>query len=88
MALGKGGCYVRFEREKFFFYALDWLCVLLLVLLRVRGLAAACFLQAAQLGLLLAKNRPRAFVSAKLFFFAFPLGLATYRERSRAYAEI
>ena len=88
MALGKGGCYIRYEREKFFFCALDWLCVLLILLLRIRGLAAACFLQAAQLGLLLARNRPRAFVSAKLFFFALPLGLITYRERSRAYAEI
>ena len=39
-----------------------------------------------QLGWLLAKRRPRAFVSQKLFFFGLPLGLATCRERSRVYA--
>ena len=34
----------------------------------------------------MAQKRPRAFVSQKLFFFGLPLGLMTYRERSRAYA--
>ena len=87
MALGKGMCYLRHERVKFLLYALDWLSVLLLALGPI-GLLAACFIQAVQLGFLAAGRRPRAWVSQKLFFFAFPLGLASYRERSRAYTEI
>jgi len=43
------------------------------------------FFQAAQLGSFMAKRRIRAFVSQKLFFFAFPAGLISYRVRSRAY---
>lgn len=88
MAHGKPGAYLRREKEKFAFYALDWLCVLMLVLLRAYGFAAACFIQALQLGFLLGRRRPRAFVSAKLFFFAFPVGLLTYRRRNRGCTEI
>lgn len=88
MEAGKARAYMRREKEKFAFYALDWLCVLLILLLRGYGFAAACFIQTAQLGYLLSKRRPRAFVSIKLFFFAFPAGLLTYRRRSRGYAEI
>ena len=69
-------------------YALDWLCVLLVILLRPWGLPAACFVQALELGFLLARRRPRAFVSVKLFFFAFPAGLATYRRRGRGYTQV
>lgn len=87
MALGKGRCYLRHERTKFLLYALDWLSVLLLLLGTV-GLLASCFIQAAQLGFFAAYHRARAWVSQKLFFFAFLLGLASYRERSRAYTEI
>lgn len=85
MALHQAGAYVRHENEKFFFYMLDWMCVILILLLGVWGFLGALFFQAAQLGSLLAKRRVRAFVSQKLFFFAFPAGLATYRVRSRAY---
>ena len=85
MALHQAGAYVRHENEKFFFYMLDWMCVILILLLGVWGFLGALFFQAAQLGSLLAKKRARAFVSQKLFFFAFPAGLATYRVRSRAY---
>ena len=87
MALGKGRCYLRHELIKFLLYALDWLSVLLLAFGPI-GLLAACFIQAAQLGFLAAGRKPRAWVSQKLFFFAFTLGLASYRERSRAYTEI
>ena len=87
MALGRGGCYLRHERVKFLLYALDWLSVLALPA-GAWGLLAACFVQAAQLGWFLARRQPRAWVSQKLFFFAFPLGLASYRRRSRAYTEI
>ncbi|MBP3656319.1 MAG: glycosyltransferase [Clostridia bacterium] len=86
MAQGKAAAYIRREKEKFLFYALDWLCVLLILLLGGLGFAGACFIQALQLGFLLARRRPRAFVSCKLFFFAFPAGLATYRVRSREYS--
>lgn len=85
IAKGKGLAYLRHEREKFLFYALDWLGLALLFLLGATGLLALCFIEAAQLGSFLARKRPRAFVSAKLFFFAFPAGLLTYRVRSREY---
>ena len=88
MASGKARAYMRREKEKFTFYALDWLCVFLIILFGGYGFAAACFIQSAQLGSLLAKRRPRTFVSIKLFFFAFPAGLFTYRRRSRGYTEI
>ena len=88
MQAGRAGAYIRHEREKFAMYALDWLCVLLLILLRPWGLPAACFVQALELGFLLARRRPRAFVSVKLFFFAFPAGLATYRRRGRGYTQV
>lgn len=86
LAAGGARAYLRFEREKFLFYALDWASLLLAIALRGAGFIAACFLQAAQMGFLLAKRRPRAFVSQKLFFFAFPAGLCTYRRRKRGYA--
>lgn len=82
---GKGLAYLRHEREKFLFYALDWLALVLLLALRLPGLFALCLIESFQLGFFLARRRPRAFVSAKLFFFAFPAGLCTYRVRSRAY---
>ena len=88
IAKGKGAAYLRHEREKFLFYALDWLCLILLFALGGWGFAAACFVQAVQLGYFLARGRGRAFVSQKLFFFAFPLGLASYHVRSRAYAAV
>ncbi|MCI6373928.1 MAG: glycosyltransferase [Clostridiales bacterium] len=87
MALHKGGCYLRHERAKFLLCALDWLSILLLLFGAI-GLLASCFIQAAQLGFYAACRKPRAWVSQKLFFFAFPLGLASYRVRSRAYTEI
>lgn len=86
MAQGKAAAYIRREREKFLFYALDWLCILLICMAGGRGLAAGCFIQAMQLGFLLARCRLRAFVSQKLFFFALPAGLVTYKVRSRDYA--
>lgn len=87
LARGKARAYVRHERAKFALYALDWLCVLLLFT-GIFGLLACCLIQSMQMGLLLSRGRVRAFVSQKLFFFAFPLGLCTYRVRSRAYAAV
>ena len=85
MAHHQAGAYVHHENEKFFFYMLDWMCVILILLLGVWGFLGALFFQTAQLGSFLAKKRMRAFVSQKLFFFAFPAGLVTYRVRSRDY---
>ena len=56
--------------------------------IRDRGIPAACFVQALELGFLLARRRPRTFVSVKLFFFAFPAGLVTYRHRGRGYTQV
>ena len=87
MQAGRAWAYIRHEREKFLLYALDWLSLLLL-LLRPWGIPAACFVQALELGFLLARRRPRTFVSVKLFFFAFPAGLVTYRRRGRGYTQV
>ena len=87
LAQGKASAYLRHERVKFALYALDWLCVLLLFF-GFPGLLACCLIQSMQIGYLLSRGRVRAFASQKLFFFAFPLGLCTYRVRNRAYAAV
>ena len=87
MALGKGNAYLAHENEKFTCYMLDLMCVILIALLGVYGFLGACFFQAAQLGRFLSRRRIRAFVSQKLFFFAFPIGFAAYRVRSREYTK-
>ncbi|MBR4040251.1 MAG: glycosyltransferase [Clostridia bacterium] len=88
MAHGQANAYIRHENEKFLLYSIDWMCVILLALLGVWGLLGALFFQMAQLGSFLARRRLRAFVSQKLFFFAFPAGLVTYRVRSREYTSV
>ena len=85
MAVGQANAYLNHENEKFLLYSIDWMCVILIALLGVWGLLGALFFQMAQLGNFLSKRRLRAFVSQKLFFFAFPAGLLTYQVRSRAY---
>ena len=85
MAQGQASAYIHHENEKFLLYSIDWMCVILIVLLGVWGLLGALFFQMAQLGSFMAKRRLRAFVSQKLFFFAFPAGLLTYHVRSREY---
>ena len=85
MAHGKANAYIHHENEKFLLYSIDWMCVILIALLGIYGLLGALFFQMAQLGKFLAAKRLRAFVSQKLFFFAFPAGLVTYRVRSRDY---
>ena len=87
MALGKGACYLRHEHVKFLLYGLDWLSLIMLFL-GTYGLLAACFIQAAQLGSFAVRGRVRAFVSQKLFFFAFPMGMAGFHRRLRTYSEI
>lgn len=87
MASGHAHAYLRRERGKFLLYALDWLCALALAF-GLPGLLFALFMQAAQLGACLSRGRARAFVSQKLFFFAFPAGLLTYRVRSQDYAQV
>lgn len=88
MAKKRAWAYISHEREKFAFYALDWLCAALLLLLGLWGALGCLMLQCVQAGFFLARGRGRAFVSQKLFFFAFPAGLCTYRVRSRAYAAL
>ena len=86
MKARRARAYIRHEREKFTFYALDWLALALLALVPGFGLGLMMLLECMQLGWFLAQKRPRAFVSQKLFFFGLPLGLMSYHERSRAYA--
>ena len=85
MAQGQANAYIHHENEKFLLYSIDWMCVILILLLGVWGFLGALFFQMAQLGSFLSRRRIRAFVSQKLFFFALPLGLCTYRVRSREY---
>ncbi len=85
MAQGQASAYIHHENEKFMFCMLDWMCVILILLLGVWGFLGALFFQTTQLGSFLSRRRIRAFVSQKLFFFALPLGMITYRTRSRAY---
>lgn len=85
MALHQANAYIHHESEKFLLYSVDWMCVILIALLGVWGLLGALFFQMAQLGSFISRRRVRAFVSQKLFFFAFPAGLFTYHVRSRAY---
>ena len=87
IALGKANAYIEHEKEKFLLYSVDWMCVILLLLLGVWGFLGALFFQTVQIGMFFSKRRIRAFVSQKLFFFAFPAGLITYRVRSRDYVQ-
>ncbi|MBR5560305.1 MAG: glycosyltransferase [Clostridia bacterium] len=87
MAQGEANAYIHHENEKFLLYSIDWMCVILILLLGVWGFLGALFFQMAQLGSFLSRRRIRAFVSQKLFFFAFPAGLVTYRVRSRGYTQ-
>lgn len=82
---GKARAYMQHEKEKFTLFAFDLLCLLLLILYPAMGLVIGCFAQAMQLGFFAARKRLRAFVSQKLFFFGLPLGMLTYRRRSRDY---
>ena len=88
MAGGQTNAYLTHENEKFLLYSIDWMCVILIAVLGVWGLLGALFFQMAQLGNFISKRRLRAFVSQKLFFFAFPAGLFTYQVRSRAYEAV
>ncbi len=77
--------YLRFKSETFHLYELDWLSLLLLLLFRWYGFAFACMLQSAQLGYFLSRKKPRSFITQKIFFFSFPLGLLSYRKRNLEY---
>ena len=87
--------YMAREKELFVPYALDWLCVVMLAcaLCAAAWPIAALWMCAAvliQLGQALAfyhMGRIRAFVSAKLFFFALPMGMACYKRRDTDYNE-
>ena len=87
MALGQANAYIEHEKEKFLLYSVDWVCVILILVLGVWGFLGALFFQTVQIGLFLSKRRLRAFVSQKLFFFAFPAGMITYHVRSRDYIQ-
>ena len=87
MAHKQANAYIEHEKEKFLLYSVDWMCVILILALGVWGFLGALFFQMAQIGMFFSKRRIRAFVSQKLFFFAFPAGLVTYRVRSRAYVQ-
>ena len=92
MEAGSAVQYIAREKALFVPYAMDWLCVVLLAISAWGGLlpmaALACgLIQALQLGAFIHAGRVRAFVSAKLFFFALPLGMASYQRRATAYRE-
>ncbi len=88
MASGKGRAYIKHEKQKFMLFAADLFCLLLLLIYPAMGLLIGCFVQTMQLGFFIARKRTRAFVTQKLFFFYLPLGMLTYRTRSREYTSI
>ena len=88
MAQKKGKAYIHHEKRKFQFFLLDLLAVLLALLVPAWGPALFCLIEFGQLGFMLARRQPRAFVSQKLFFFGMPLGLLTYKVRSREYTAL
>ena len=88
MAAGKARAYVRHEKQKFTLFAADLACLILLLVYPAMGLLLGCFAQTMQLGFFLSRKRIRAFIAQKLFFFFLPLGLLTYRVRSREYTAI
>lgn len=88
MAAGKARAYIRHEKQKFTLFAADLACLLLLLVYPAMGLLLGCFAQAMQLGFFLSRKRIRAFLAQKLFFFSLPLGMLTYRIRSREYTAI
>ena len=83
--------YIRRERALFVPYVLDLLCLVLLGVMAVSAwapaLVAVALIQAAQLLFFGRIGRIRGFVSAKLFFFALPAGMACYQRRNTAYCE-
>jgi len=87
MAHKQANAYIEHEKEKFLLYSVDWMCIILILVLGVWGFLGALFFQTVQIGLFLSKRRLRAFVSQKLFFFAFPAGMITYHVRSRDYVQ-
>lgn len=93
MEAGSVRHYLAREKALFVPYAIDWLCVALLAMTLALGgrallaLLACTLLQAAQMVGFYKMGRIRAFVSAKLFFFALPLGMARYKRRDTAYSE-
>jgi len=87
MAHKQANAYIEHEKEKFLLYSIDWMSVILILMLGVWGFLGALFFQAAQIGMFISNRRIRAFVSQKLFFFAFPAGLLSYRVRSRDYIQ-
>ena len=85
MAEKKARAYIEHEKLKFALYGADLACFVLLLIYPAMGFLLGCFAQTMQLGFFAARRRIRAFVSQKLFFFALPLGLCTYRVRSHEY---
>ncbi|MBQ9010159.1 MAG: glycosyltransferase family 2 protein [Clostridia bacterium] len=88
MAKGSAGAYIRFHRMTFLFFLLDWIALFLLLFLRPWGAPALCLLETFQLGYFLARKVPRRFVSQKLFFPYFILGLFTYHVRDRSFRDV
>ena len=88
MAQGKGRAYIRREKQKFTLFAADLACLILLLVYPAMGLILGCFAQTMQLGYFAARKQLHAFVSQKLFLFALPAGMLTYRIRRQSYTKV
>ena len=84
-ASGHARDYLRYEKLKFSLFGVDLACLLLLLIYPAMGLILGCFAQAMQLGFFVVRGRLRTFLAQKLFFFALPLGMLSYRVRSQEY---
>ncbi len=83
----KAAAYLRFERRKFVFAALDLICILSLFL-GGPGIIAVSLFQCFQIGFFAARHQLRAFVTQKLFFFALIPGLLSWKRRDERYEEV
>ena len=79
--------YLRLKRIQFLFWILDLLSLLLLFFVPV-GFPLAMFFQCMQIGYYAKTKGLRAYISQKLFFFALPPGVLSYRHYDPSYEEV
>ena len=88
MARHTAPAYIRFHKMTFLFFLLDWIALFLLIFLRPWGIPFCCMIEMLQVGYYIGRKHPRRFVSQKLFFPYFILGLFTYHVRDRSARDV
>ena len=88
LAHHSAGAYIRYHRMTFLFFLLDWAALFLLIFFRPWCFPVLCLIEMFQLGFFVARKHPRRFVSQKLFFIYFILGLFTYHVRDYSSTDV